>query len=194
MKQLIGHDIGNFVFSPSTRQVVLVGIPAITLAQVLTIVNVTDGIMIYCFADPSLGGSEVNNIITLNYDTTGMLASDDLQIYVDLPSTAAADAAQAIDDRTHILLQRIADLLEPMATQDVANRQRVSVDAFPATVPTVTTVGTVSTITGGTITTITNAVPVGNVATLGLVDPRFMFIELARHSYNTGPRSGLAFS
>ena len=105
------------------------------------------------------------------------------------------DTGAAVDAQTHLLLQKICDLLEPMATQDQANRQRISVDTIAAgtALPTVTTVGTVSTITGGTITTITNAVGVGNVATLGGGNPEWQMIDWARHSYNVGIRSQLTF-
>ena len=180
-KQLIGHDIGQYVFSPSTKQIVLVGVPDITLEQLLTIVNTTDGIMIYCFADSTLGGSENDNIITVNYDTTSMSATDNLQIYVDIPDNYSGIAAQ-VDSYQHMLLERICDLLEPIATQDSANRQRITIDSITGS------------LTLGTVSTITNAVPIGNVATLGNIDPRFIEIDIARNSYANCIRNNLVFT
>jgi hypothetical protein len=163
--------------------VTIVGMPTFGIEQFLTIVNATDQIMIYCFADPSLGGSLSGNTLTLTFDTTAMSATDELQVYMDFPSTTIKDQAEMHDNYTHILLERIAGLLAPMATQDAAQRQRVSVDAFPGTIATITT-----------LTGITNAVPLGNLATMGGVDPRFLFIENARNSYSNGLRSKLSFT
>ena len=55
------------------------------------ITNVTDGIIIYNFADPTKGGSvsfdsaNDQTTITLEHDTTSMSDSDELQIFVDIP-------------------------------------------------------------------------------------------------------------
>lgn len=182
MKQLVGHDVGGYVFNPIAKTITFIGVPAISLDQILTITNTTDGLMIYCFADPGLVGTLANNILTLAYDTSSMSASDSLQIYLDIPSTVVVDQAAMNDNYTHLLLERIADLLEPIATQDVANRQRIAIDAISGG------------LTLATLSTISNAVPVGNVATLGLVDPRYLFIDTARNAYAQGIRSNLAFS
>ena len=190
MKQLIGHDIGSYVFNPAARTITLVQVPSVSLDQILTIVNVTSGIMIFCFADPTLGGSESNNIITVNYNTSTMAATDSLQIYIDLPQDGSQQAIQN-DNYTHVLLERIADLLEPLATQDAANRQRIAVDSIAAGL----TLGTVSTVTTcSTVTTVTNPVPLGNLATMGGVDPRYLFIDTARTAYSEGLRRNLTFS
>lgn len=199
MKILIGHDIqngitfGSYSFSPSTNKISLLNLSVnLSNEQILLITDTTAGIIIYNFANASLNGSISNNVITLDYNCSSLSATDSLQIYVDVPTTVNIDQASANDAYTHILLQKICDLLEPMATQDAAQRQRVTVDSITAG-QTITTVGTVSTITAGTITTITNAVPVGNVATLGGGNPEWQMIDTARAAYNTGIRSQLTF-
>jgi hypothetical protein len=184
MKQLIGQDIGSYAFNPAAKTITINHTAPLALEQILTVVNTTDGLMIYCFADSSLTGSVANNVLTLTYDTTAMSASDSLQIYVDISVDTFDGQAAANDQYTHILLERIAQLLTPMATQDVAGRQRIAVEALP-TLSTVTTVGT--------LTTVTNAVPVGNVATLGGVDPRFLMIDTCRIAYANCIRSKLNF-
>ena len=92
-------------------------------------------------------------------------------------------------------IRRALKFLESLGSVDNAGRQRVTIDSVTTglTLTTVTTVGTVSTITGGTITTITNAVPVGNVATLVGLDQR-QFMDQSRINYNTGIRANLKWS
>jgi len=53
------------------------------VSEVLLITNVTTGDIIYLFNDPDKLGSVDSNIITLDYDTSGMSDDDDLQIYID---------------------------------------------------------------------------------------------------------------
>ena len=202
MKQLIGRDIGQYAFNAAAKTITFSGVPTFGLEQILLITNVNPNIIIYNFADPTPnGGTLVGNVLTLDYNTASMSNTDPLQIYIDLPTTAPNDQAAAIDSYTHLLLQRIAESVESLQTQDAANRQRITLDAISAalTLATVTTVGTVSTITAGTITTvgtlttITNPVPVGNVATMGGGNPEWMFMDIARQAYNSGMRSQLAF-
>jgi len=208
MKKLISHDtqsgavLGGYVFSPSTNKVTITGLSFnLALEQILLITDTTAGIIIYNFANSSLNGTIANNVITLDYNCSALSATDSLQIYVDISDTAPVDTAMMTDAYTHVLLERICDLLEPMATQDGSQRQRVTVDALTAgqTLSTVTTVGTVSTvssITAGTISTITNPVPLGNLATWGTApggNIEWQMIDWARGAYNEGIRSQLTF-
>ena len=117
-------------------------------------------------------------------------------LYTVNPPTNAAGpvvrtASGSVDDQI-TLLRRIVKLLESTAAADVAQRQRITVDAITAgtTLPTVTTVGTVSTITAGTITTVST---VSNIAALNGWNQQ-MFVDPARTAYNTGPRARLTFS
>lgn len=194
MKQLIGHDIGSYTFNAASKTITFNNITLFTLDQILLITNSTSGIIIFNFADPLAGGILVNNVLTLTYNTTAMANTDALQIYVDLPSTVANDNAAMIDNYTHVLLERIATAVGSLATQDQQQRQRVSIDAAPAslTVGTLPTLANVTTL--GTLTTVSNPVPLGNLATLSLVDPKFLFIDIARNAYATGIRTALIFS
>lgn len=92
-------------------------------------------------------------------------------------------------EETVLLLKRLVRILDSVATVDVQNRQRVVVESAAQTSITIAAAQTLA-----TLTTVTNAVPVGNVATMGGVDPRFEFMELARISYSNGIRSKLSFS
>lgn len=73
----------NYTFNPATRQITLSNTPTLKLEQILVITNVTDNIIIYNFAVPSLGGTIAANVLTLFYDTTAMSAGDALQIWLD---------------------------------------------------------------------------------------------------------------
>ena len=90
-----------------------------------------------------------------------------------LPMTPAYDSSvQSVNasveevNESIILLRRIAKLLEPMATQDANQRQRVTLDASVATVVT-------------------------NPLYMASVDARYMIADWARVSYNTGIRAKL---
>ncbi len=78
---------------------------------------------------------------------------------------AVGDAVEALNESV-ILLRRISKLLEPLATQDGQQRQRIAIDS-------------------STIQLTTNPTSMGNV------DTRFMIADWARTAYNTGIRSNL---
>lgn len=82
------------------------------------------------------------------------------------------------------MLSRIVKLLESNAVVDVAQRQRVTVDAFPATIPTLTTVSGVTTVS--TVTSITN------MASNAGMD-REQYINIAKQTYAQSIRSRLDF-
>jgi hypothetical protein len=74
----------RYSFSPSTKQVFLSGFTTnIALEQLLLITNSSRNTIIYNFADPAAGGVISNNVITLSANTTSMLSTDRLQIFLD---------------------------------------------------------------------------------------------------------------
>lgn len=73
--------ITNYTFDASEKTITFGDYGSIVLDSVLLITNVTDNIIIYNFANPSLGGSVATNVLTLDYDTTSMSDTDDLQIF-----------------------------------------------------------------------------------------------------------------
>lgn len=75
--------IKNYTFNAAAKTITFEDFTSIQLKQVLVITNVTDNIIIYNFA--ALGGSVLNNVLTLNYNTTSMSNSDELQIFIDVP-------------------------------------------------------------------------------------------------------------
>lgn len=80
MKKLIT----NYTFDKTAKTITFSDYTSILLDQILVITNVTDGIIIYNFCEPTLGGTVAGNVLTLDYDTSAMDNADDLQIWVDI--------------------------------------------------------------------------------------------------------------
>jgi hypothetical protein len=124
MKQLLGQDTsGTYTFNPTAKTVTFSGLSQqITLANILLITNVTANTIIYNFASSTTGAvSFVNNVLTLDYDTTSMSATDVLQIYIDVES---------YEESLATLLRRMNKLLESNAVVDSKLRQRVTIEAI----------------------------------------------------------------
>ncbi len=82
------RQIFNFTFTPGSANVGTVVVPTqISQRRLLIITNVTDGIIIYNFADPNKGAAQSYSIsndettFTLEFDTSAMSANDELQIF-----------------------------------------------------------------------------------------------------------------
>jgi len=75
--------ISNYIFDASAKTITLSDYDSISLERVLLIANVVDNIVIYDFSNPLKGGSVLNNVLTLEYDTTSMSDTDNLQIWYD---------------------------------------------------------------------------------------------------------------
>lgn len=73
----------SYTFDASAKTIVHASFSDITLAGIQVIVNVTDQIIIYNFADPNKGGTLATDTLTLDFDTTSMSDTDELMILVD---------------------------------------------------------------------------------------------------------------
>ena len=93
--------INNYTFNKTNKTVTFTDYTTIRLDGLLLITNVTRNIIIYNFANPLLGGTVTNNVVTLVYDTTSMVNTDALQIYYDDAYTNPAT------DESILLLRRI---------------------------------------------------------------------------------------
>lgn len=151
MKKLLGTDTaGSYTFDPTAKTVTFSNLAqSLTLANILLITNTTANTIIYNFADPTTGAvSFNNNVLTLDYNTTSMNASDVLQIYVDVES---------YEESLQALLRRMNKLLESNAVVDLQQRQRLTIDAIRSSATaTVDLAGTMP--VSGTVTaTLTNS-------------------------------------
>lgn len=87
MKILIGVDKGSYTFNATGKTVTLSGIYYLSISQILLITNLTSNEIIYSPVISGKGGSISNNVISLDFDTSSMNNSDDLQIFVDMDDT-----------------------------------------------------------------------------------------------------------
>lgn len=117
-----------------------------TLEGILLITNVTDGIIIYSFADPAKGGTLSGTTLTLEYDTTSMSNTDALQIFVDVPE-ATEKTFNDILDTLYDVSQALTAILAMRETnaslRTAITSGSVGVSSLP-TLATVTTVGTLN--------------------------------------------------
>jgi hypothetical protein len=124
----------NYSFNAGAQTVTFNTTDVITLEQLLIITNVTTNKIIYNFADPNAGGTIVNNVLTLNFDTTSMSSGDKLQIFLDNILTPSSDETlQLVSEQTE-LMRRITKLLEPSANQNASGLQRIEVVTVPQTI------------------------------------------------------------
>jgi hypothetical protein len=126
MKRLVGTDIvGGYIFNPAAKTITFTGLQyTITLANILLITNTTANTIIYNFADSTNGAvSFASNVLTLDYNTASMNATDVLQIYIDVES---------YEESLATLLRRMNKLLESNAVVDSKLRQRVTIEAIGA--------------------------------------------------------------
>ena len=126
MKRLVGTDIvGGYIFDPAAKTITFTGLQyTITLANILLITNTSANTIIYNFADSTNGAvSFASNVLTLDYNTASMNATDVLQIYIDVES---------YEESLATLLRRMNKLLESNAVVDSKLRQRVTIEAIGA--------------------------------------------------------------
>ena len=183
MNIIVGLDQGSYTFNKTAKTITLSGITSngtalttLLLEQIILIVNVTDNISLYNYVDATLGGTVSGLVITVNYDTSSMSNTDKLFVCIKIPDP--------IEDILR-LIERMVKNAESLGMVDSSQRQRVAVDTFGSTL----NLGTLT-----TLTTVTNPVPVGDVATLAGLSPKWNFIDTARIAYNTGIRNGLVWS
>ncbi|WP_020505650.1 hypothetical protein [Lamprocystis purpurea] len=116
MKTLFDHAGGTYTFDPAAGTITFTGVVP-TLPEVLLITDVSAGLLLYSFADPALGGTLAEGVLTLAADTSGLLATDALQIWVDLPRPAAsAQETQGLDP-AYVLDTNLAEVFgsQPLA-------------------------------------------------------------------------------
>lgn len=79
------------------------------LHKILSVINLTDGIVIYNPTEPSLGGTEVANSLNFEYDTTSMSNTDNLLI---LYEYTPVDKYEILLDEILIELRKQTKFLE----------------------------------------------------------------------------------
>lgn len=91
----------TYTFTPGASGVGTVEITtagfSLDIKRLVAIINQTNGVIIYATASPTLKYTAVaGNIVTLNYNTTGMLAGDKLQIIYELTGTQSSGESSSV--------------------------------------------------------------------------------------------------
>jgi hypothetical protein len=131
--------VENYTFDASARKITFTDYNPIIIERVLLITNVVDNVIIYNFADVTKGGTAATNVLTLNYDTSTMADSDELQIFYDDADTAQPVSLPAATVTTLTPLKP-ADTLTKVTTIDTVTNV-VHIDDNSSTI---TVDGTVS--------------------------------------------------
>jgi hypothetical protein len=85
-EEIMKQIIPNYSFNKTNGQITFTDFAAIDLERVLLVVNVTDGVVVYQFNDPSKLASAATNVLDLAYDTSAMDNADKLLIIYDVQS------------------------------------------------------------------------------------------------------------
>ena len=150
MKFMLGSDVGSFVFDPASKTITFSGVD-LQLKNVLLITNVKTGDILYNFASKSQQCSISGNVITLTFDTTLMNAADELQIYVDIPSTYLGELSVYLRKLLH-------GVLFPSFVDRSLNSARISIVS-----------GSVGIATSQTLATLTDQTNIGGYQAKGQV-------------------------
>jgi hypothetical protein len=124
MKKLVS----NYTFNAAAKQITLSDYTSVDLESLLLITNVANNTIIYNFAGTGKGATISGNVLTLDYDTTSMSNSDNLQIFLDDGESPATNSALETID---LLITQLLKRSESLAVVDTAQRQRVAVEVMP---------------------------------------------------------------
>lgn len=137
----------DYTFDPIAKTITIPN--PIELEELLLITNVSSNQIIYNFADLTRGASIVDNIITLDFDTSAMLPDDSLQIFIDTENANFNELNQDIRNGLIEIVRTTQSLKKAQGIPDNAGRLRVNMETG-STLGTVTTVTTVSTVSNQT--------------------------------------------
>lgn len=182
-------QIKNYSFNKTNKTIVFNDYTIIREDSLRLITNTTDGIVIYNFADPLKGGTVLGNVLTLEYDTSSMANTDNLQIIYNTDELHASQEKQDEALMTLHLLKRMVKLLESNGVVDIQGRQRVQLDQTVSIIPSYNAIANVPTSGGPSLNNLNWVYYLPTWS--GPVDPRWTNIQNARLAYNTGIRSKL---
>ena len=159
--------VSNYTFNKTTKTVTFTDYTSILLDGILLITNVTDNIIIYNFASPTLGGVVTGNSVTLTYDTSTMDDTDKLQIFyddgVDVPSS----------DANQVTLNYLVETLQELSSRLTAIASTVATTAQLRVIGSVAVTSAPSTAVTGPIT---SAQSIAEKAVAGISYPEKMAI------------------
>ena len=95
----------DYAFNATAKTITFNTTEAVSLSRVLIITNVNTNVIIYNFANPLQGGTILNNVLTLDFDTSSMSSSDPLQIFLDLYGTPSTETTSVATNESIKLLR-----------------------------------------------------------------------------------------
>jgi len=132
---------GIYSFTPASRTISFDS-SINKLRQVLVVQNLTRSVMLYNFADSTLGGSLTNSVLTLAFDTASHNSGDELLVFFEPNEVDVAVPAKEVTVQDlYYQMSLLLDRLEFGLNLDTAKKLNVNATA---------------TMLSGTITTLTN--------------------------------------
>lgn len=162
-------QILNYQFNKTAQTVTFTDYSTIRLDSLLLITDVTRNIIVYNFADPLLGGTVINNVLTLTYDTSAMDDTDKLQIFYDDGDVQPANSElQTTLNSLTETLQELTARLTVLAS--MANSGQPALRTIPiASVSTAVTGSVTATVANASILSIGSGATVSNAMNNTLV-------------------------
>ena len=142
MKELVT----TYVFSASANTITSTSFNS--LESVLLITNVSRNAILYNFADNTLGGSLVGNVLTLAKDCSGMSDADLLQIFIDTPNTDFEYLNALLASGLAEIVHQLQSIRNDGGMADAAGRVRVAIESGSVGI-------------SGTVATLTNLTNIG---------------------------------
>lgn len=135
MKRILAP--AEYTFDASAKTITISGFTPV-LEYITTIINITDNILIYSVTNIALKGTLASQVITLQYDTTTMSDTDELQIQYNDPAyiqpTSLASIPLASDAATQTTLAAVlAKITADPATQTTLAAILAKIIAAPST-------------------------------------------------------------
>lgn len=143
MKELVS----TYTFDASAKTVTSTSFSS--LESILLITNVSRNTILYNFADNTLGGSLVGNVLTLIKDCSSMSDSDLLQIFIDTPNTDFEYLNALLASGLAEIVHQLQSIRNDGGMADAAGRVRTVIESGNVGV-------------SGNITTLTNLTNIGS--------------------------------
>jgi hypothetical protein len=179
----------TYTFTPGAAGVGTINLSGISnfdIKRLLAIINVQANTLIYNVLDPTLGYASISGTtITLDTNTSSMLATDPLQIVYDTDDAITnGDLITAVrrTDALMEMMQRLIKISEALQVVDSAQRQRIAVEVLPAI-----TIAANQNI--GAVASVTNVAAQTSMAGMD----REMYINIAKQTYAQSIRPNLKF-
>lgn len=191
----MAYQVKTYQFNPGARTITFPNHRTIYLENIGLITNTTSGVVIFNWEDSSKKGSVSNNILTLDYNTSGMSSTDVLDIvYIPLEEAQSLSEIknQNIVNTIFTLFKKLLQATRSLGVVDIMGRQRVAVDNTVSVLPSTYAISSFG-------NRLDSAAPGhGGNGTVyyqptwaGPVDPRWTNMQNARIAYNTGIRAKL---